>query len=224
MSSVYNIIKNDIIERGFEVKRLILILGGARSGKSSYAEELTARIAGEGPVIYVATATGADDEMRGRITRHKEGRSQWWQTIEAPLNPATALDAHPSAKDASVIVVDCLTLLVSNAMIGPEAMTNFDESTFDEVAAEQRAMAAIDDLLAWHTGHAASMVIVSNEVGLGIVPAYLLGRVYRDTLGRVNAHVARVADAVVMLIAGLPIELKSLSERWQQQLPGLFDI
>ncbi|HLY31393.1 MAG TPA: bifunctional adenosylcobinamide kinase/adenosylcobinamide-phosphate guanylyltransferase [Ktedonobacterales bacterium] len=213
-------------------RRLILILGGARSGKSRYAEELAPQLAGEGPVLYVATATPLDDEMRARIAQHQAARPAHWLTLEAPRDPAEAVRAslatNSEARVARVILLDCLTLLAANLLTDDGAQAGGDESshTFDQfgmaetAAAEARVMRALDDLLAVYREGAASLIVVSNEVGMGIVPAYPSGRAYRDILGRANARLAAEADAALLMVAGLPIELKALAEAWRGQVFG----
>ncbi|HKD76153.1 MAG TPA: bifunctional adenosylcobinamide kinase/adenosylcobinamide-phosphate guanylyltransferase [Ktedonobacterales bacterium] len=193
-------------------RQLILILGGARSGKSSYAEALATQLAGDKPVTYIATATAQDDEMRARIARHQSERPPNWTTLEAPLDPATALRDHLVEQSPRVVLLDCITLLVANLL---EASLQGGKRPGDAAQIEARAMAIIADLLAVYQSRVASLILVSNEVGMGVVPPYPLGRIYRDVLGHVNAHLAQVADAVLMLIAGLPVELKELSARWQ---------
>ena len=197
-------------------KRLILVLGGARSGKSSYAESLAAQLAGERPVIYVATATAEDDEMRERIARHRAARPGGWLTLETPTNPAPTLAHAAEAQHAGVALVDCLTLLVSNVLLGG-THADFDPEHFDGAAAEARVHSAVADLLAVYRSGSFSLILVSNEVGLGLVPSYPLGRIYRDVLGRVNARVAAEADIALFMLAGLPIEVKALSQAWQKQ-------
>lgn len=197
--------------------QLILVLGGARSGKSAYAEELAGRLAGGRPVVYLATATASDDEMRERIARHRAARPQAWATIEAPTDPAGALRGAAEAwSGAGTVLLDCITLLVSNVLLQGEC-GEFDEATFEAESAERRVMATIEALLAIHREGTASLVLVSNEVGMGLVPPYPLGRVYRDVLGRVNAWLAREADTVLLMVAGLPIELKALASAWEAQ-------
>lgn len=197
-------------------KRLILVLGGARSGKSSYAESLAAQLAGERPVIYVATATAEDDEMRERIARHRAARPSGWLTLETPTDPAPALAQAAEAQHAGVALVDCLTLLVSNVLLGG-THADFDPEHFDGAVAEARVHSAVADLLAVYRSGSFSLILVSNEVGLGLVPSYPLGRIYRDVLGRVNARVAAEADIALFMLAGLPIEVKALSQAWQKQ-------
>jgi adenosylcobinamide kinase/adenosylcobinamide-phosphate guanylyltransferase len=204
-------------------RRLVLVTGGARSGKSAYAETLAARLAVGRSVLYVATATAGDEEMRARIARHRAARPAGWVTVEEPRDPAAALAAHPAVRAAGVVLVDCLTLLVANALTGgPEALGETEtvdgagtEATADE--GERRATAAVEGLLAAYRAGTASFIAVTNEVGMGLVPPYPLGRRYRDVLGRLNARVAADADAVLLLVAGLPVELKALARSWEER-------
>ncbi len=189
--------------------KLTLILGGARSGKSSFAEARAREIAGES-VLYVATSEAKDEEMEMRVAKHRAARPPAWGTLEAPRSVAQAI--RQARSGAKVILVDCVTFLVSNHLItaaGPEddpfddpSADPFDEKIEAGVAAEVEALAA----LAQETG--ADMLVVSNEVGLGLVPAYALGRAYRDILGRANQILARHADEVYLLVAGLPMRVK----------------
>lgn len=208
-----------------QAKHLILVLGGARSGKSAYAEKLAARIAHGESIAYVATATASDNEMRARITRHQAARPAGWRTLEAPTDPAGALAQDGTMASRGVVLLDCLTILVANLLIaGPHE--GFDADTFDTAAAdaaETRAQSAIERLLALYYEGTRSLVLVSNEVGMGLVPDYALGRVYRDVLGRVNARVAAQADAVLLMVAGLPVEIKALADAWNARARSLFD-
>lgn len=178
-------------------KRLTLILGGARSGKSTYALRLVALHAG--PVLFVATAEAGDAEMASHIAAHKAGRPASWRTIEAPLRVGEAI--RENVGDAGVVLLDCLTLLTSNALLAlPQPLTS------DSVEAALRA--EIESLLAAYGDGMADWIIVSNEVGWGLVPSSVLGRLYRDALGRANQLVAQMADEVILLVAGLPMTLK----------------
>ncbi len=181
---------------------LILILGGARSGKSACAEQL----AGErgGAVLFVATATAGDEEMAQRIAAHRAARPTAWRTLEAPQGVAEAVAAEGGvvADGAATIVVDWLTLLVSNLLLLHEAA--------GEGVVAREVDAEIDALLGAVEASAATWIVVSNEVGMGLVPPYPLGRWYRDLLGRVNARVAAKADRAYLLVAGLPLDLKRL--------------
>jgi adenosylcobinamide kinase / adenosylcobinamide-phosphate guanylyltransferase len=168
--------------------RLTLVLGGARSGKSRQAEAL-ARATGLRR-IYIATAQAFDDEMRERIAVHRADRAaDGWTTVETPLDLAGAV-TRESAID-TVILVDCLTLWLSNVML-----------------AEQDVGQAERELLAALGATPGPVVIVSNEVGLGIVPETPLGRRFRDAQGRLNQRVAALADHVIFVAAGLPLMLK----------------
>jgi adenosylcobinamide kinase/adenosylcobinamide-phosphate guanylyltransferase len=166
---------------------LTLVLGGARSGKSRYAEWLIATY--PKPWIYVATAEARDDEMAERIAAHKAKRDAGWQTVEAPQDLADALKAAPS--DAAVLV-DCLTLWLSNLM----------EGAFDIETQTTRLQAALGE-------RAGPTVLVSNEVGLGIVPDNALARRFRDLQGTLNQRLAAQAARVIMMVAGLPVPVKS---------------
>ncbi len=181
-------------------KRLTIILGGARSGKSSYAEQLAAQVGQQ--ILYVATAQAWDDAMAARITNHRAQRPDSWQTLEAPTQVASAIaQTLDRAPLHDLVLIDCLTLLASNVLI-----------TLPENATEAEATAAlqseIDALLKVYAERDSAWIIVSNEVGLGIVPAYPLGRLYRDALGRANQQLAAVADDVLFMVAGLPLVVK----------------
>jgi adenosylcobinamide kinase/adenosylcobinamide-phosphate guanylyltransferase len=178
-------------------KQLTLVLGGARSGKSSYAQRLAAET-GQ-PVLFVATAVAFDDEMRARITAHQAERPSGWQTLEAPREVGKAVQTL--AEPSPVILLDCLTLLTNNVLLALPDPENG--------AAAQAAMdAEIDALLAAYQASEAEWIMVSNEVGLGLVPAYPLGRIYRDVLGRANQRLAQAADRVVFMVSGLPMKVK----------------
>ena len=166
--------------------RLTLVLGGARSGKSRYAESLiTARAS---PWIYLATAQAGDDEMAQRIATHRARRNAGWQTIEAPHDLAGALDA---AAAQAPLLVDCVTLWLTNRML---AEADIDAETV-----------RLEDALARRTG---AVVLVSNEVGYGIVPENALARRFRDAQGWLNQRLAARADRVVLVVAGLPLVVK----------------
>ena len=162
-----------------------LVLGGARSGKSRHAEAIVQ--ARPGPWIYLATAQAFDDEMRARIAEHRARRAAGWRTVEAPVDVAGALAA---AGDAPVLV-DCLTLWVSNLLLG-----------------EHDVGAASDALMAALAARAGVTVLVSNEVGLGIVPDNALARRFRDAAGVLHQRVAAAADGVVLMVAGLAVRVK----------------
>jgi adenosylcobinamide kinase/adenosylcobinamide-phosphate guanylyltransferase len=180
------------------MSNLILLLGGARSGKSTTALRMAAERGGNS-VLFVATATASDDEMAARIAQHRAERPAAWQTLEAPRQIGAAL--AQIAPLPSVIVVDCITLLAANALLAlPEDCT--------QAQANDSVLAEIDSLLAVQRACAATWIVVSNEVGMGIVPPYRLGRLYRDALGSANQRLAAAADEVHLLIAGLTWRLK----------------
>jgi adenosylcobinamide kinase/adenosylcobinamide-phosphate guanylyltransferase len=181
---------------------LTLILGGARAGKSAYAERYVTRYGAR--VLYVATAEAKDDEMRARVEMHQAGRPATWTTLEAPTDVGRALlDARPAA---DAILLDCVTLLVTNVMLSHEAETR--EVSAVEAGVEAAARGEIESLLAAQKQLGLPMVAVSNEVGLGVVPPYPLGRLFRDVLGRANQRLAAEAGRVYFLVAGLPMLLK----------------
>jgi adenosylcobinamide kinase/adenosylcobinamide-phosphate guanylyltransferase len=167
--------------------RTTLILGGVRSGKSAYALAEGGRQ--EGARAFVATAEALDDEMALRVERHKKERGPAWETFEEPLGIAPLLDGI--AERYSIIVVDCLTLWVSNLMHAGRQL--------------DREFAALVPVLGRGGGR---IYLVSNEVGMGIVPDSPLGRDYRDALGTLNKMIAQAAARVVLMVAGIPMEVK----------------
>lgn len=162
-----------------------LVLGGARSGKSAYAESLLAG----GPALYIATGQAFDDEMAERIRLHVARRGPHWTTLEEPLDLAAALDRH--LDPARPVLVDCLTLWISNLM-----------------HAGRDVAAATGELAEVLVDPAGPVVLVSNEVGLGLVPDNRMAREFRDHQGRVNQRLAQICRRVVFVAAGLPLTLK----------------
>jgi adenosylcobinamide kinase/adenosylcobinamide-phosphate guanylyltransferase len=171
-----------------------LVLGGARSGKSRYAQQLGEHA---GRVVFVATAQPSDDEMRRKVNRHRGSRPPHWQTVEEPLALAAAIVHYGSACD--LMVIDCLTLFAANLL----------DAWGDDQSAIERA---IETLCLVLQAPPCSVVLVSNEVGSGVVPEYPSGRRFRDLLGEMNQSVARVASNVLLLVAGLPLVLKGQIE------------
>ena len=171
------------------LRRLQFVLGGARSGKSQLAETLAKlAIQDDRPPYYVATAQAFDTEMEARITRHVADRGPNWMTIEAPLDLVAEISAR---KDGDVVLIDCLTLWLSNMLLA-------DRDLEAECAALLSAMETCD----------AHLVCVSNEVGMGLVPENFLGRRFRDAQGLLNREVAARAELAVFVVAGLPLVLK----------------
>ena len=189
--------------------KLILILGGARGGKSTYAEKIALEQGGP-DVLYVATAEAKDENMGQRIEKHQASRPQEWHTLESPMNVAQAIKSNMQGE--KIVLVDCLTVLVSNILLanaGPEDDPFSDPSSdpFD-ARIEAQALEEAEALIACVDEMDGAMIIVSNEVGMGVVPPYELGRAYRDALGRVNQAMAQHACEVYLLVAGLPMRLK----------------
>jgi adenosylcobinamide kinase/adenosylcobinamide-phosphate guanylyltransferase len=166
---------------------MLLVLGGARSGKSRHAQALAE--AGGGPLTFIATAQAFDDEMRDRIARHRADRDARWTTVEAPVALAEAVAAADVA--GGCVLIDCLTLWASNLLLG-----------------EENWAARLDALIAALARARGRTILVSNEVGLGIVPDNALARRFRDIAGTINQRVAAAADAVDLMVAGLRVPVK----------------
>lgn len=184
--------------------RVTLVLGGARSGKSSWAERLAARSGRR--VLYVATAQPSDAEMVERIAAHRASRPAAWQTIEVFDDLVGGV--RDAAGTGEVVLVDCLTIWVSNVVLERTGPRGDGPASWPEIQAE--LVSAARSLVDQARAREQTLILVSNEVGLGLVPPYPLGRRYRDLLGVVNRTVAGLADSVVLLIAGLPIDLRRL--------------
>ncbi|ULH15703.1 bifunctional adenosylcobinamide kinase/adenosylcobinamide-phosphate guanylyltransferase [Deinococcus sp. KNUC1210] len=168
---------------------LIFVTGGARSGKSRFAEEKAQQLGGE-QVTYLATAQAFDTEMQERIGRHRADRPASWHTVEEPLEVARVLHTL----QAPVVLLDCLSLWVSNAVLRGDS--------------EEMILRAAAELLETQRQRGGTLIAVTNEVGLGIVPDNALARHYRDVLGRVDQAVAAASDEAYLLVSGLPLRLK----------------
>ncbi|MBF9197926.1 bifunctional adenosylcobinamide kinase/adenosylcobinamide-phosphate guanylyltransferase [Microvirga terrestris] len=167
--------------------RRVLVLGGARSGKSRTALQLAEQTSSQR--IYVATAQAFDDEMRERIALHRLERDHSWQTVDAPLELSRAIEAHTASDKA--VLVDCLTLWLSNVVLAERDPSHEGDRLIGALREAQ-----------------GPLILVSNEVGQGIVPSTPLGRSFRDEQGRLNQRIAEACDAVVFVAAGCPILLK----------------
>ncbi len=176
---------------------ITFILGGARSGKSSYALKL-AEESGKS-VTFLATAQVLDEEMSARVEKHKSERPAHWQTVEIPLDIASRVKEIKS----DVIILDCITLLLTNLLMQFVKDDIADEATFLRAAQKET-----NELLKAIRVSNQHWIIVSNEVGLGLVPPYQMGRVYRDGLGWANQRLASEAEKVVFMVAGIPTIIK----------------
>ena len=174
--------------------KIILVLGGARSGKSTYAQQLAE--ASVGNVLFCATAEPLDADMKKRIRLHRKARPKSWRTLEAACDLPAAL--AQVVQDYDTVIIDCITVLVANLAGKRGAAARLEKDIFNEIAS----------LIALMQQRGSSYILVSNEVGLGVVPHYRMGREYRDTLGKVNQQLAAAADEVYFLIAGIPVRIK----------------
>ncbi|KTB48601.1 bifunctional adenosylcobinamide kinase/adenosylcobinamide-phosphate guanylyltransferase [Dehalogenimonas alkenigignens] len=182
-------------------KRSVLLIGGARSGKSSFAEEMARQVGGE--VLFVATAEARDEEMRRRIEVHQKSRPAHWYTLEAPCRVGSCIsqDGH----NLSVVVLDCITLLVNNILCQHMAVHGED---VDEKAVENDVKTEISAIIDCIHQSSATYILVTNEVGEGIIPLGASTRIYRDVLGRANQMLARAVDEVYLMVAGIPLRVK----------------
>lgn len=171
-----------------------LIIGGARSGKSRYAVELARKITDK--VLFVATGEAGDEEMRQRIEEHKKARPAAWRTLEAQIELGKRIEQEKS--EAAVVIVDCIALLLNNVL----------SRKYGLKAIEKAVKSEINGLIACFRQFEGDFIIVSNEVGTGLVPADEISRLYRDLLGKANQKLAQHADKVIMMVAGIPLKLK----------------
>jgi adenosylcobinamide kinase / adenosylcobinamide-phosphate guanylyltransferase len=178
--------------------KLTFILGGARSGKSSYAQKLAGD--SDRTVTFIATAQALDDEMTARIKKHREDRPATWTTLEVPHGIPTYLQNHPLQTD--VYLLDCITLLANNVF-----MQFIENDLVNETQAKAALEKEMDELLAYIHANDQEWIVISNEVGLGLVPPYQMGRVYRDLLGWANQRLAREADEVLWMVAGIAVPI-----------------
>ncbi len=187
-------------------KKFILILGGARSGKSTFAQSLAKRP--KESVLFVATGAPLDEEMASRIEKHKRMRPKNWRTLEIATKVGQKL--QDQIKDADVILLDCLTLLVSNILTKEgEAPSHRQTHSVEAISeAEKQVMAEMEDLIDCIDKHECNFIVVSNEVGLGLVPDNKLGRVYRDLLGKANQLLVRHASEVYFMVSGISMKIK----------------
>jgi adenosylcobinamide kinase / adenosylcobinamide-phosphate guanylyltransferase len=182
------------------MKKIIFILGGARSGKSHLAQEIAAKAK---TVLFVATASAGDEDMRSRIAKHRADRPAHWHTLEVGLHIGDKIDI--AFRNEELVLIDCVTLLISNILC---QYTDEQFATLSEIDLEKQVIEEIHELQECLRNLPASFIIVSNEVGLDIVPDNRLGRLYRDFLGRANQMLAHSADEVYFMVAGIPLRVK----------------
>jgi len=187
---------------------LTFVIGGARSGKSAYAVDLATAL--RRPTLYVATAEALDAEMKARIRRHRAQRPQGWRTLEDPLEFARRIASE--AKAETTIIIDCLTVWLSN-LLEKHIRDASKPKAAEAKRARRQALAELRLLCKLPEQKRVNLIVISNEVGAGLVPPYPLGRVYRDLLGEANQLVAQRADKVVLVVAGMPVDLKVLTRQ-----------
>ena len=182
-------------------KKCILLIGGARSGKSRFAQELALK--SDKLVLFVATAEASDEEMRYRIEQHQKARPSAWNTLEVTTHIGKKIVQEIG--EAQVVIIDCITLLVNN-VFGQYSHENTEQ--IDAHLIEKKLISEISELVECINQVNTSFVIVTNEVGTGLVPANKVGRLYRDLLGKANQILAQRADEIYLMVAGLPLPIK----------------
>lgn len=183
---------------------LVLVTGGARSGKSSFAEELAVGTGGQ--VTYIATAEAKDGEMTERIARHRRRRPGGWRTVEEPYRVTQVLRGE--AERAQIVVIDCLTVWVNNLLFQEDFPAEQEREFQLPPGREQEILQQVEELATVAAAAPAKVIAVTNELGMGLVPAYAAGRIYRDLVGRANQVMARAASEVYLLVAGIPLKIK----------------
>lgn len=183
--------------------RLIFITGGARSGKSRFAEEL---LEGEDEVVYVATSIPFDEEMKSRVALHRERRNPNWTTVEAHKELDTLLAARAAGKGH--VMLDCITIMVSNLILCDRDI-DWDNPPAERLARiEDECRLEIERLLKFAAAFEGELLVVSNELGMGLVPPTPLGRYFRDVAGRINQLIAGKADEVYFMVSGIATKIK----------------
>lgn len=181
---------------------LTLVTGGARSGKSSFAEEIVKENGKN--IVYIATSIPFDEGMKSRIKKHRESRPNSWYTIERYKNFNHILEDE-KFKNADTVILDCITIMVSNLIL--EKNIDFDNTTMDKIdMIEEEILVEINELLNVLNGKRA--ILVTNEVGMGLIPSYKLGSIFRDIAGRVNQYIAKKSNEVYLIVSGLPMKIK----------------
>ena len=190
--------------------KLTLVTGGVRSGKSSFAEKMAVEHGGK--TVYIATAIAFDAEMADRVRIHKSRRPASWETIELPYGipenpPPDEQRVFGALASADLILLDCITVLISNIML--REIENWDDAGVEEIERVRgMVLAQIDEIARLAESCPADVLIVTNEVGMGLVPPYALGRAFRDFSGSANQRLAEAAEAVYLCVAGIPVKIK----------------
>jgi len=180
--------------------KVVYITGGARSGKSSFAESYAANA---DTVTYIATGIATDDEMAARIEKHKQSRPSEWQTVESYRN----IDATIKAGDTAMYLLDCLTVMITNIVM--EVSTDGEDLTDEDMRKlEEQVTREVMNMVVAAKEGTSDLIVVSNEVGMGIVPEYKLARFFRDAAGRANQLMASLADEAYLLVSGIPLKIK----------------
>jgi len=186
------------------MKNIVLITGGARSGKSTYAEKLAKET--KGGVLYIATSIPFDDEMKDRVKKHKQRRPSTWYTFEGYKNLKSVF--HNEEMKFDIILLDCITIMVTNLMFD-SAGDNFEELSNEAIdTMESEILQEITDFIDEAEKSTKTIFIVTNEIGSGIVPEYKISRVFRDIAGRVNQYIASRAQGVYLVVCGIPLKIK----------------
>ncbi|AEX86034.1 cobinamide kinase [Marinitoga sp. 1135] len=184
--------------------KIILITGGARSGKSTFAQEIISKKYKN--ILYIATAIPFDAGMKDRIKKHQEMRSKTWKTIEQYKNFEN-IERKPEFLNANGIIFECITLMITNILMDEKIdFENIDYKKLENI--EEKIIKEVEVILDLVRKYNKYIVIVTNEVGMGIVPAYMSGNIFRDIAGRVNQYIAKRADEVYITISGIPLKLK----------------
>ena len=182
---------------------LILVTGGARSGKSSFGEELVKKFGSN--VLYIATSIPFDEEMKLRVKKHRERRPSCWETVEAYKDFDLKLDGKLVGKSA--VMLDCITVMISNIMF--EKQVDWDNLRSDDNdGLEEYVRCEVDKLLRIIEEAGLHFIVVTNETGMGIVPENALARVFRDIAGRMNQNLAKAAGEVYLCVSGIPVKIK----------------
>jgi len=183
--------------------KIILVTGGARSGKSSLAEEIAGRFGGN--VLYIATSIPFDEEMKLRVQKHRQQRPSCWETLEAFRVPDMELEKKTAGKSA--VMLDCITVMVTNIMF--EMHIDWDSlNTEDMTVVEKNVRDQMEKLVEAAKKAEVPFILVTNEVGMGIVPENALSRLFRDIAGRMNQLLAKAADEVYFCVSGIPVKIK----------------